>query len=115
YRNALLWHLESHGLAKDWNDTHDIASDCALPNIDSIVSSLAVRHPTMTAETATIALVDEVLPQILSHSDPSSAELENLRRRHQGLLCQQALLLRGSVTANVRRAIEACPSTQLIR
>ena len=31
YRNALLWHLEAHGLAKDWSDTGRVASECRLP------------------------------------------------------------------------------------
>ena len=115
YRNALLWHLEAHGLAKDWSDTGRVASECRLPEVDSIIKSLSVRHPTMTAEASALALVDESLPRTLTNDGTSSVELDHMQRRNHGLLSQQALVLRHFVMANVERAIAASPHTRLLR
>lgn len=114
YRNALVWHLESHGLAKDWHTADGAVLECKLPESAAIVRSLTVRHPTMIAETSLAAFVDERLPRILNDDAAAATEVGQLRRHH-GLLSQQALMLRQCVLANVQRAIQSRPSSQLLR
>ena len=115
YRNALLWHLEAHGLARDGSDAGRVAFECTLPEVDSIIGSLSVRHPTMTAEASALALLDETLSRTLNEVGASSAELDHMQRRSHGLLSRQALTLRHFVMANVERVIAGCAPTRLLR
>ncbi len=74
-RSALLWHLEYRGLAVDSDGERTLASTCELPDVASIVSSLALRHPTMAAEAASLARIEELLERIVAGDPETPADL----------------------------------------
>jgi len=113
YRSALLWHLEARGLAVERNGRHELAATCELPEITSIVSSLAVRHPTMIAEAASLARIDEIFGDLIADPHGAPAQLSSSHWRHLGASAKQTLLLRDAVFANLEAAIKACDQRRL--
>jgi hypothetical protein len=64
YRAALFWHLEGKGLAVERAGRRILAATCDLPDVNSIVKSLVLRHPLMIAEIASLARIDEFLGRL---------------------------------------------------
>lgn len=115
YRPALLWYLESKGLAVERDGTVELAPACDLPDVGSIVSSLAIRHPRMIAETASLARIDELLPQIVAADPAAPADLHSAHWRHLGTASNQVGLLREAVSNSVAAAIEGAARDRLLR
>jgi phthiocerol/phenolphthiocerol synthesis type-I polyketide synthase C len=115
YRPALLWYLEARGLAVERDGRCELATTCELPEIGSIVSSLAVRHPMMIAEAVSLSRIDELLPQIVSSDRDSTASFQSSHWRHLGAAANQIRILRDTVSNAVSAAIEQCDKDRLLR
>src|SRR5206468_11172335 len=107
-RSALLWHLESRGLAVEGDVTQALASECDLPEVSSIVRSLSVRHPTMATEAASLSRIAEFLGDVINGSPSASSKFSAAPWRHLENASNQIAGLRDEVGAAVRSAIERC-------
>ncbi len=115
YRSALLWYLEARGLAVEHDGICQLAATCELPEVGSIVSSLAVRHPMMVAEAASLSRIDELLPQIVSGAPTSTASFQSSHWRHLGAAANQIRILRDTTFSTVAAALERCDEDRLLR
>ncbi|GEP58632.1 type I polyketide synthase [Reyranella soli] len=114
-RSALLWHLEYRGLAVDSDGARTLASTCELPDVASIVSSLALRHPTMAAEAASLARIEELLERIVAGDPETPADLNTAHWRQLAASSSQSVLLRDAVLVDVESAIARGGNDRLVR
>jgi len=115
YRAGLLWHLELSGLAFEKDGQLVRSQTCDLPEVASILSSLTVRHPTMTAEAASLARIDEILVKLLSADKEAASELMSPFWRNLGLASSQTLLLRQSIVTRLNAMIGRVEDDRLVR
>lgn len=114
-RSALLWHLEAKNLATDRDGIRVLAPTCDLPEIDSIASTLLVRHPTMGPEAASVSRLESIIGR-LSDGDPTAvSELGSAHWRNLGLASNQISWLRDAVASDVAAAVSRNDSTRLLR
>ena len=114
-RSALLWHLEAKNLAVDQAGVRTLSSSCDLPEIDSIVSTLLVRHPTMGAEAASVSRLESIIGR-LSEGDPTAvSELGSPHWRNLGLASNQIGWLRDAVVHDVAASLARHPVGRLLR
>lgn len=114
-RSALLWHLEARNLAVDSSGTRTPTASCDLPEIDSIVGSLLVRHPTMAAEAASVSRLESIIGR-LSDGDPTAvSELSSAHWRNLGLASNQIGWLRDAVTHEVAASLARSDGSRLLR
>lgn len=114
-RSALLWHLEYCGLVLERDGERVLASSCELPDVASIVSSLALRHPTMAAEAASLARIDELLDHIVAGDAEVSSAFNAIHWRQLAVASTQSTLLRQAVLADVEAAIGRYAGRRLLR
>ena len=114
-RSALLWHLEYRGLAVERDGRRIVAENCDLPNVASIVSSLALRHPTMAGEAASLARVEELLGRIVAGDHTAPAELNTAHWRQLAIASTQARLLRDAVVGSVTEMLLQSGGDRLLR
>lgn len=114
-RSALLWHLEYRGLAVDADGEKTLASACELPDVASIVGSLALRHPTMAAEAASLARIEELLERIVAGDPETPADFNTAHWRQLAMSSSQSILLRKAVLVDIERAIARAGSDRLVR
>jgi acyl transferase domain-containing protein/NADPH:quinone reductase-like Zn-dependent oxidoreductase/NADP-dependent 3-hydroxy acid dehydrogenase YdfG/acyl carrier protein len=115
FRSALLWHLEYRGLVVERDGERILASTCELPDVASIVSSLALRHPTMAAEAASLARIDELLDRIVAGDADASSDFNTIHWRQLAVASTQSTLLRQAVLADVEAAFGGYASNRLLR
>jgi len=114
-RSALLWHLETKNLAADRDGVRVLAPSCDLPEIDSIASTLLVRHPTMGAEAASVSRLENIIGR-LSDGDPTAvSELGSPHWRNLGLASNQISWLRDAVVRDVMASLSGHDSSRLLR
>jgi len=114
-RTALLWHLEAKKLAVDIDGTRVVAPTCDLPEIDSIVSTLLLRHPTMGAEAASVSRLESIIGR-LSDGDPTAvSELGSPHWRNLGVASSQIGWLRDAVARDVAESLSRHDSSRLLR
>jgi phthiocerol/phenolphthiocerol synthesis type-I polyketide synthase C len=114
-RTALLWHLEAKKLAVDIDGTREVAATCDLPEIDSIVSTLLLRHPTMGAEAASVSRLESIIGR-LSDGDPTAvSELGSPHWRNLGVASSQIGWLRDAVARDVADCLSRHDSGRLVR
>lgn len=114
-RTALLWHLEAKKLAVDIDGTRVVAPACDLPEIDSIVSTLLLRHPMMGTEAASISRLESIIGR-LSDGDPTAvSELGSPHWRSLGVASNQIGWLREAVARDVVEALSRHDSNRLLR
>ena len=114
-RSALLWHLEYRGLAAERDGRRIVAESCDLPDVASIVSSLALRHPTMAGEAASLARVEELLGRIVAGDRTAPAELNTAHWRQLAVTSSQARLLQEAVLDSVAEILSQCGDHRLLR
>ena len=114
-RSALLWHLELRGLAYEEDGERKLTEACEVPNVHAIVRSLTTRHPTMVAEAASLARIQEVLGQIMSDDAKAASVLNSSHWRQLGSTSRQGLLLRTAVLTELETAISDCDGGRLLR
>lgn len=114
-RTALLWHLEAKNLAVDLDGVRRLAPSCDLPEIDSIVSTLLLRHPKMGAEAATVSRFENIIGR-LSDGDPTAVgELGSPHWRNLGVASNQIGWLRDAVVRDVAASLARHDSSRLLR
>lgn len=114
-RSALLWHLEAKNLAVERDGVRTLSPTCDLPEIDSIASTLLVRHPTMAAEAASVSRLENIIGR-LSKGDPSAvSELGSAHWRNLGVASNQIGWLRDAVTTDVLAAVSRHDGSYLLR
>lgn len=114
-RSALLWHLEAKHLAHESDGARTLASSCDLPETDTIVSTLLLRHPTMAAEAASVSRLENIVGR-LSAGDPTAAnELGSAHWRNLGLASNQIRLLRDAVIHDAAAALSLHNDARLLR
>ncbi|WP_428681645.1 SDR family NAD(P)-dependent oxidoreductase [Reyranella sp.] len=114
-RSALLWHLEAKNLAVDQAGARRLSPSCDLPEIDSIVSTLLVRHPTMGAEAASVSRLESIIGR-LSDGDPTAvSELGSPHWRNLGLASNQIGWLRDAVVHDVAASLTPQAGRRLLR
>lgn len=114
-RTALLWHLEAKKLALDVDGTRVLAPTCDLPEIDSIVSTLLLRHPMMGAEAASVSHIESIIGR-LSNGDPTAvSELGSPHWRNLGVASTQIGWLRDAVVRDVEASLSRQDSRRLLR
>lgn len=114
-RSGLLWHLEAKNLAEDRDGARILVPACDLPEIDSIVSTLLVRHPAMGAEAASVSRLENIIGR-LSDGDPTAvSELGSPHWRNLGLSSNQISWLRDAVVSDVAASISRHDSSRLLR
>jgi acyl transferase domain-containing protein/NADPH:quinone reductase-like Zn-dependent oxidoreductase/acyl carrier protein len=114
-RTALLWHLEAKKLAVDLDGARVVSPECDLPEIDSIVSTLLLRHPTMGAEAASVSRLENIIGR-LSDGDPAAAsELGSPHWRNLGVASNQIGWLRNAVAHDVADSLSRHDSNRLLR
>jgi acyl transferase domain-containing protein/NADPH:quinone reductase-like Zn-dependent oxidoreductase/acyl carrier protein len=113
--SALLWHLESRDLAVECDGRKVIAASCELPDVSSIVSSLALRHPTMAAEAAGLARIEELLGRIGGGEPDVPADFNTIHWRQLATASSQSRLLHQAVLADVEDTINRCRGDRLLR
>ncbi len=114
-RSALLWHLEAKNLAAERDGVRTLSATCDLPEIDSIASTLLVRHPTMAAEAASVSRLESIIGR-LSKGDPSAvSELGSAHWRNLGVASNQIGWLRDAVTTDVLAAVSRQDGKHLLR
>jgi acyl transferase domain-containing protein/NADPH:quinone reductase-like Zn-dependent oxidoreductase/acyl carrier protein/SAM-dependent methyltransferase len=114
-RSALLWHLELRGLAYEEGGRRKLADNCEVPDVHAIVRSLTTRHPTMAAEAASVARINETLRAIISDDEKAVTTLGSSHWRQLGSTSRQGFLLRTAVLAELEAAISACDRKHLLR
>ncbi|WP_421998993.1 SDR family NAD(P)-dependent oxidoreductase [Reyranella sp.] len=114
-RSALRSHLESRGLVVERDGTRRLAEDCELPDIASIVASLALRHPEMPLEAASLSRIDEIVGRLLAGDDQAPAELATVHARHLDTASRQSIVLRKAALGDVESMIAAAGETRLLR
>ena len=112
-RSALQWHLEARNLLVERDGVRTAAPKCDLPEIESIVRSLVVRHPTMAGEAAGLSRLGEVMGRLVSSGKP--VELGSAHWRQFNLASRQIACLDDAVMAEVAAAIEQCDGNRLTR
>lgn len=110
---ALLWHLEARNLVIEDDGRRVASPTCGLPDIESIVTSLLVRHPTMAGEAAGLSRLCEILGELVAGKQP--IELGTHHWRQLDISSRQISCLRDAVLANVTAALEHCPADRQIR
>ena len=114
-RTALLWHLEAKKLAVDFDGTRVVAPTCDLPEIDSIVSTLLLRHPVMGAEAASVSRLESIIGR-LSEGDPTAvSELGSPHWRNLGVASNQIGWLRDAVARDVAASLSRHDGSRLVR
>jgi len=114
-RTALLWHLEAKNLAVDHDGVRRLVPSCDLPEIDSIVSTLLLRHPKMSAEAASVSRFESIIGR-LSVGDPTAvSELGSAHWRNLGVASNQIGLLRDAVVRDVADSLSRHDSGSLLR
>jgi NADPH:quinone reductase-like Zn-dependent oxidoreductase/acyl carrier protein len=114
-RTALLWHLEAKKLAMDFDGTRIVAPTCDLPEIDSIVSTLLLRHPIMGAEAASVSRLESIIGR-LSEGDPTAvSELGSPHWRNLGVASNQIGWLRDAVARDVAASLSCHDGSRLVR
>ncbi len=114
-RSALLWHLEAKNLAVERDGVRTLAPSCDLPEIDSIASTLLLRHPTMAAEAASVSRLESIINR-LSKGDPSAvSELGSAHWRNLGVSSNQIGWLRDAVMTDVMAAVSHHDGSRLLR
>jgi len=112
-RSALLWHLESRGLAVESEGAQVLAAECDLPEVSSIVRSLSARHPTMAIEAAALSRIEEFLGEVVA-SDPSASSKFNIVPwRHLESASNQLSILRAEIAAIVAVTPHICTAQLL--
>lgn len=114
-RSALLWHLEYRGLAVERDGERRLAGTCELPDVASIVSSLALRHPTMAAEAASLARIEELLDRVIAGAPDTPADFNTAHWRQLAMASSQSALLRDAVVVDLEDAIARGGSDRLVR
>ncbi|MFN4018346.1 MAG: SDR family NAD(P)-dependent oxidoreductase [Reyranella sp.] len=114
-RTALLWHLEAKKLAVDTDGTRTVASECDLPEIDSIVSTLLLRHPTMGAEAASISHLENIIGRLSDGDQTAVSELGSAHWRNLGVASSQIGWLRDAVTRDVADSLSRHDTRRLLR
>lgn len=114
-RAALLWHLEAKNLAVDIDGARRLAPSCELPEIDSIVSTLLVRHPTMGAEAASVSRLENIIGR-LSNGDPTALnDFGSPHWRNLGMASNQIGWLRDAVVSEVTASLARHDGSRLVR
>ncbi len=114
-RTALLWHLEAKNLAVDSDDVRIPVPSCDLPEIDSIVSTLLLRHPTMGAEAASVSRLESIIGR-LSDGDPTAvSELGSPHWRNLGVASNQIARLREAVVRDIEASLSGHDTGRLLR
>lgn len=114
-RSALIWHLEAKNLAVELQGARTLAPLCDLPEIDSIVSTLLLRHPTMAAEAASVSRLENIIER-LSGGDPTAVnELSSAHWRNLGLASNQIGWLREAVMHDVAASLSSHDGARLLR
>jgi len=90
------------------------AATCELPEITSIVSSLAVRHPTMIAEAASLARIDEIFGDLIADPHGAPAQLSS-STGDISVLGQANTPSKGCGIRQSQAAIKACDQRRLLR
>jgi len=114
-RSAVLWHLETSGLAVEQDGERTLAEKCDLPDVDSIVTSLVVRHPEMAAEAASLSRLKEILDRMIAGDVSVPAEFGSAHWRQLAAASRQIAALRTAVIADVAAAIARCEGDRLLR
>src|SRR5262249_62013475 len=114
-RSALLCHLELRGLAVETAGQRRLTESCELPDVASIVASLTTRHPTMVAETASLARIRELLPELMACRGDPAAHFASAHWRNLGVAAYQMKLLRRAVLAELEATIARCEPGRLLR
>ena len=114
-RSALLWHLEATGLVADRSGVRFVAESCELPELDSVVRSLLIRHPAMAGEAAMLSRLGEILGLLLAGDDNARAELTSTHWRQVGAVASQLVALRDAVMGSLILCLNACQRDQIIR
>ena len=114
-RSALLWHLESRHLVVDKEGRRELASNCDLPELGSVVRSLVARHPTMAGEAAQISRLDSVLGALLSGETSEPGALEPTHLRQLGASATQIDLLSRAVLEGITHHLRRCDPHRLLR
>ncbi len=114
-RTALLWQLEAKNLAVDLDGARVLVPSCDLPEIDSIVSTLLLRHPTMGAEAASVSRLENIIGR-LSDGDPTAvSELGSPHWRNLGVASNQIGWLRAAVMRDVAAVLAHHDNKRLLR
>jgi acyl transferase domain-containing protein/NADPH:quinone reductase-like Zn-dependent oxidoreductase/short-subunit dehydrogenase/acyl carrier protein len=114
-RTALLWHLEAKNLALDIDGVRMLVPSCDLPEIDSIVGTLLLRHPKMGAEAASISRLENIIGR-LSDGDPTAvSELGSPHWRNLGEASNQIVWLRDAVVRDVVASLSVHDRSRLLR
>jgi acyl transferase domain-containing protein/NADPH:quinone reductase-like Zn-dependent oxidoreductase/acyl carrier protein len=114
-RSAVLWHLEVNDLAVERDGTLDLAPECNLPDVASIVTSLIVRHPEMAAEATSLSRLGEILGRMIARDVSAPAEFGSAHWRQLGVASSQVAALRKAVIADVTAVIARCEDDRLLR
>lgn len=114
-RTALLWHLEAKNLAVDLDGVRRLVPSCDIPEIESIVSTLLLRHPKMGLEAASVSRFESIIGR-LSDGDPTAAgELVSAHWRNLGVASNQIGWLRDAVVRDVADSLSRHGRRSLLR
>lgn len=114
-RSALLWHLEAKHLAFELDGVRTLAPSCDLPEADTIVSTLLLRHPTMAAEAASVSRLENIVGRLSGGDSAALNELGSAHWRNLGVASNQIRWLRDGVIHDVTASLSHHDATRRLR